>query len=36
MSAVVWRRFHPHIAVPPKCLDVIERGALVTVNHSGG
>ena len=36
MSAVAPHRHRPDIAVPCKCRALIERGALVAVNHSGG
>ena len=36
MSAVAPHRRRPDIAVPCKCRALIERGALVAVNHSDG
>ena len=35
-SGVPALRRRPDIPVPPECRELIRRGALVTVNHSGG
>ena len=36
MTGVATRRLRPQIAIPSQCRELIERGALVAVNHSGG
>ena len=36
MTGVATRRLRPQIAIPSQCRELIDRGALVAVNHSGG
>ena len=36
MSGLATRRRRCDIAVPPECRELVQRGALVAVNHSGG
>ena len=36
MSGLATRRRRSDIAVPPECRELVQRGALVAVNHSGG
>ena len=36
MNGLATRRRRSDIAVPPECRELVQRGALVAVNHSGG
>ena len=36
MSGLATRRRRSDIVVPPECGELVQRGALVAVNHSGG
>ena len=36
MNGLATRRRRSDIVVPPECRELVQRGALVTVNHSGG